>query len=139
VATDPVPERLAAASALGATDAQFPLVPRQPLDVVFEVAGTAGAVDDAVACARPGGRIVLVGIPASDETTFRASTARRKGLTLLLSRRMRGADLGRAIDLAAAGSVDLKSLVSARFSLDQSAEAFGRLARYDGLKTIVRP
>ena len=138
VATDPVPERLAAARAMGATDAQFPLARPQSLDVVFEVAGSAEAVDDAVAAARPGGRVVLVGIPASDATTFRASTARRKGLTLLLSRRMRGTDLTRAIDLAAKADVDLASLVSARFSLDRTVEAFGSLSRYEGLKTIVR-
>ena len=139
VATDPVPERLAAARSMGATDATFPLTRQQSLDVAFEAAGSAEAVDDAVAAARPGGRVVLVGIPASDVTTFRASTARRKGLTLLLSRRMRGADLARAIDLAARGDVDLASLLSARFSLDRTIEAFGSLVRYEGLKTIVQP
>jgi L-iditol 2-dehydrogenase len=35
-----------------------------------------------------GARVVLVGIPETDQTSFPASLARRKGLTLVLARRM---------------------------------------------------
>ncbi len=59
-----------------------------PADTAFEVAGTDDAVDAAMAAARPGGRVVLAGIPGGDRTSFRASVARRKGLTIAMSRRM---------------------------------------------------
>ena len=70
------------------------------------------AVDDAIASTRPAGRTVLVGIPDGDRTTFTASVARRKGLTLLLCRRMEPSDLPRAIRLVKAGEIALAPLVS---------------------------
>jgi len=148
--TDPLPGRLAAARALGASEIRPPVAGRNgsdvaagppwpQLDVAFEVAGEDGALHDAIAAMRPGGRVVLVGIPASDLTSFPASIARRKGLTLLLSRRMRASDLPRAIELAATGHVDLRSLISTRHSLDEVRAAFANLSRYEGLKVVVEP
>lgn len=150
LATDPLALRRAAASALGASDVRQPVAGPDggdgaahpswpPLDVAFEAAGEDGAVDDAIAAVRPGGRVVLIGIPASDRTSFRASVARRKGLTFHLSRRMRAADLKRAIDMAERGSVDLRSLITEQFTLERSSEAFASLARQDGLKVVVEP
>jgi L-iditol 2-dehydrogenase len=150
LATDRIPERLAAASTFGATETRradelsrgtdAAADPRRSeLDVVFEVAGEDGALEDAIEAARPGGRVVLVGIPASDRTSFPAHVARRKGLTLLMSRRMRASDLPRAVELAARGKIDVRSLVSTRRSLDQVGDAFGRLTHYDGLKVVVEP
>lgn len=137
-ATDPVPERLAAALQMGATRPDAPFADLA-LDVAFEAAGEDASVEDAVAAVRPGGRVVLVGIPSSDSTSFRASTARHKGLTLLLSRRMRASDLPRAIDLTARGDIDVRSLVSTRVPLEAAAAAFDRLVRREGLKSIITP
>ena len=103
VATDLLAHRVAAAADLGATHAVLAGEPAldEGLEVAFEVAGDDGAIDDAIASLRPGGRLVLVGIPDDDRSSFRASAARRKGLTLVLTRRMRAADLPRALRLAA--------------------------------------
>ena len=57
----------------------------------------------------------------------------------MLSRRMRAADLKRAIDMASAVRVDLRSLITERFTLERSTEAFASLARYDGLKVVIEP
>ena len=84
---------------------------------MFEAAGEQDAVDAAVDAVVPGGKIVLVGIPDNDRTSFSASTARRKGLTIILSRRMKHT-YPRAIDLVAKGLVDVRSLVTHRFPLD---------------------
>lgn len=46
---------------------------------------------------RAGGRVVLVGTPGSDRIAFPAVIARRKGLTLVLSRHMKAHHLVRAI------------------------------------------
>jgi L-iditol 2-dehydrogenase len=59
-------------------------------DVVFECAGEEAAIEAALWMVRPGGRVVLVGIPSPDRMSFSASVARRKGLTLQFCRRMRG-------------------------------------------------
>jgi L-iditol 2-dehydrogenase len=144
VATDPLPHRRAAAEAFGATRvlaAEEPVPPTEAgsLDVAFEVAGDDGALAAAIDAVRPGGRVVLVGIPPGDRTQFTASTARRKGLTLLLCRRMHPADLPRAIGLAAAGRLRLGDLVTERHPLDRWPEAFEALGERRGLKTIVEP
>jgi L-iditol 2-dehydrogenase len=107
-------------------------------DVVFEMAGTDEAVELAMAAARAGGRVVLGGIPASDRVAFRASTARRKGLTIAMARRMNDV-YPRAIGLVAAGRVDAATLVTHRFDLASATEAFALAARRTGLKVIVEP
>ncbi len=108
------------------------------VDVAIEAAGTQGAVDAAVEAVRPGGRVVLCGIPAEARTSFAASTARRKGLTLSMVRRMKHT-YPRAIALAQAGRVDLRSVVTHRFPLAQSQQAFELAARREGLKVLVEP
>jgi L-iditol 2-dehydrogenase len=91
-----------------------------------------------MAAARPGGRVALVGIPGDDQTRFRASVARRKGLTIAMVRRMNEV-YPRAISLAVRGQADLGPLVTERFPLAGAAEAFGVAARRRGLKVIVEP
>ena len=88
---------------------------------------------------RPGGRVVLVGIPGGDRTTFTASTARRKGLSILLCRRMQPIDLRRALRLVESGLVRVDSLVSDHFALSEGQEAFAALADRRGLKIVVEP
>ena len=108
------------------------------LDAAIEAAGENAAVDAAVDAVRPGARVVLAGIPAGDRISFRASPARRKGLSLVLSRRMKHT-YPRAIRLAEAGHVDLESLVSDRFPLADVGIAFAAAATRDGLKVVVEP
>ena len=108
------------------------------IDVTIEVAGTDDAVDLAVQVVRPGGTVVLAGIPGTDRTSFPASTARRKGLTLKLSRRMKEM-YPRTISLVDRGLVDVRSLVTYTFPLEQTQEAFQVAALRTGLKVIVAP
>ena len=105
---------------------------------VFEMAGTADAVTLSIAAARPGGRVVLGGIPSDDRITFEASAARRKGLTIAMVRRMNNV-YGRAIALAAAGSFSLAPLVTARFGLASAGPAVGIAAKREGLKVVIEP
>ena len=110
------------------------------VDVAFEVAGEDDAVvADAIDAIRPGGRVVLVGIPDGDRTSFSASTARRKGLTMLLCRRMAPGDLPRAIRLVESGRVELVPLVTERCALSEWREAFGALVERRGLKVVIEP
>ncbi len=93
------------------------------VDVVIEVAWGGESVAQAAEMARSGGRVVLVGIPGDNQLAMKHSTARRKGLTVVLSRRMKHC-YPRAICLAEQGRVDLPSLVSHRFPLQRVVEAF---------------
>jgi L-iditol 2-dehydrogenase len=108
------------------------------VDVAFEAAGDNDAVEAAVASLRPGGCLVLVGIPADDRTAFSASAARRKGLTIRLSRRMKHT-YPRAIRLVEDGAVEVRSLVTHRLPLAEFERAFDVARRREGLKVIVEP
>jgi L-iditol 2-dehydrogenase len=143
LAVDPLPHRRAAAAALGADAALSPAQAAQApqageVEVVFEAAGADDAVAVALRLARPGARVVLAGIPESDTTTFSASLARRKGLTLVLVRRMKEM-YPRAISLAERGLVDLDAVVSATYPLAATGAALTAAAARTGLKVVVRP
>ncbi|MCP5516569.1 MAG: alcohol dehydrogenase catalytic domain-containing protein [Verrucomicrobiales bacterium] len=93
------------------------------VDVAIEAAWADHSVAEAAELARLGGRLVLVGIPSDDRVELKHSTARRKGLTIRMSRRMKHV-YPRALRLATQGRVDLKGLISHRFPLERAAEAF---------------
>jgi L-iditol 2-dehydrogenase len=147
IATDRLSHRVDAARAFGAEHALLtndkstvsPILAAakgRGVDVAFEAAGEQGAIDDAFAAVVPGGKVILAGIPDNDQTSFSASTARRKGLTIKLVRRMKHT-YPRAIELVSKGLVDVRSLVTHRFPLAQAIEAFRVSARREGLKVII--
>jgi L-iditol 2-dehydrogenase len=149
VAVEPLGHRREAAAAMGADvvldsdaddiHAELAEATRgRGVDVAFEVAGNDAGVALAVEAAKPGGRVVLVGIPGQDSTTFPASVARRKGLTLKLSRRMKDV-YPRATRLADKGLVDLAPIVTHTFPLGNADEAFRAASGRVGLKIIVSP
>jgi L-iditol 2-dehydrogenase len=141
LASEPLPRRAAAAVASGARLIGSPGSDDATgeVDTVIECAGDDAAVARATQLVRPGGRIVLVGIPDGDRTTFTASQARRKGLTFVMCRRMRVGELDRAIALVGDGRIDLAPLITHRYPLDQVGEAFEALVDRRGLKVVVVP
>ena len=147
IATDKLAHRVEAAKKVGASEAFLvgdnshlseigAATQGRGVDVSFDAAGTQDAVDDAFAAVLPGGKVVLAGIPDGDKTSFSASTARRKGLTIKLVRRMKHT-YPRAIELVSKGLVDVRSMVTHRFPLEQAAEAFRVAERREGLKIII--
>lgn len=99
------------------------------VDVVIEAAWADHSIQQAADVARLGARLVLVGIPGPDEFTLKHSTARRKGLTIRMSRRMKHT-YPRSIQLARAGKIDLNGIISHRFPLDQAPAAFEMNSNY---------
>jgi len=149
VATDKLQHRLQAAEQMGATQffqadngAETDLIMKATaghgVDVAFEVAGDQSAVDTAVETVKPGGRVIICGIPSDNRTSFPASTSRRKGLTVKIVRRMKHT-YPRAINLVAAGLVDVDSLITHHFPLQESAAAFAAAEARQGLKVIINP
>jgi len=105
------------------------------VDVVVEMAGTDDAITTAVMCARPGARVALGGIPSTPRSSFPAAASRRKGLTFTMVRRMHDT-YAQAIELATTG-IDLDDLVSDRFPLERSAQAFEHAVGRTGDKTVI--
>jgi L-iditol 2-dehydrogenase len=99
------------------------------VDVAFEAAWADQTIQLSAEMTRHGGKLVLVGIPREDHLLMNHSTARRKGLTVLLSRRMKHT-YPKAIELVGNGSIDVKRIVTHRFPLLQTPEAFALNADY---------
>ena len=140
MAVEPLAHRRDAAASYGADQVADSAVSLSGYgaDVAFELAGNDDAVRLAMESVRPGGRVVLAGIPDHDTTTFPASLARRKGLTIAMVRRMNDV-YPRAIGLAARGAVALDPLVTRRADLDGVVGAFATAQRRAGLKVLVAP
>ena len=147
IATDKLTHRVQAAKAFGASHAFLAEEGREleeigaatagrGVDVAFEAAGTQDSVDTSFAAVSTGGKVVLAGIPDGDRISFSASVARRKGLTIKLVRRMKHT-YPRAIELVSKGLVDVRSLVTHHFSLEQAVEAFRVAQQREGLKIII--
>jgi L-iditol 2-dehydrogenase len=149
-AFDRFPWRVEKALALGATNAwtvndndSVELIQKHTngrgVDIAFEAAWADESIQQAAEMIRHGGRLLLVGIPGDDNLQLQHSTVRRKGLTIVMVRRMKHA-YPRAIQLALAdnGALDLDNLVSHRFDLDDVQKAFAMNAAYaDGLHKVI--
>ena len=94
------------------------------VDLVLEATNSPMGFQVAAETVRIGGRIVLVGIPDGDQyVPLSASLLRRKGLDIRMSRRM-GHVYERAIKLVASGRVDVDTMVTHRFALEDADNAF---------------
>lgn len=141
--TDPIPERRALAERLGvslaldphADDAVAAILEREPpaLDCVFECCGEQDAMDQAVALLKPGGKLMLIGIPEVDRISFTIDQLRRKELCLQNVRRQEGC-VQDTLDMIETGKVDVSPMVTHRFSFDRTQEAFDLVDAYaDGV------
>ena len=118
-------------------DAVMDLTGGRGVDVAIEAAWADHSVQQAADMARFGGRLVLVGIPPDDKLQIKHSVARRKGLTIIMSRRMKHT-YPRAIALATSGLVALDELVSHRYDLSQTAQAYASNAAYEqGINKVI--
>ena len=93
------------------------------VDVAFDCARSTETPGDACRITCPGGRMVLTGISGHAEGVFPVDVARRKELSLSWCRRF-CFNYPAAIQMAATGRVDVASLITHRFPLEGTPEAF---------------
>jgi L-iditol 2-dehydrogenase len=110
----------------------------EPVDVILECSGATPAVQSAFAAAAPAARIVMIGMGASD-MELPVATIQVKELVVTGVFRYANA-YPAAVALAASGAVDLDSLVTGRFGIEQVTEAL-TASRNDpnSLKPVVYP
>jgi L-iditol 2-dehydrogenase len=110
------------------------------LDAVFEVCGEQSALDQAIDLLKPGGTLVVVGIPLEPRVSFDSSKVRRREIRVQNVRRQNKC-LERAVAMIHTGRVKPDFLATHFFRLDQAREAYElAAARRDGvLKAIVEP
>jgi L-iditol 2-dehydrogenase len=103
------------------------------LDVVFECCGQQAAVDQAMELLKPGGTLMMVGIPEVDRISLPIDVARRKEICFQNVRRQNHC-LQSALDLIAEGRIGLDFMVTHRFAFEETKEAFDLVHEYrDGV------
>ena len=147
VAVDVVPEKLAWAERLGATELvdarEADLGELAPVDFAFETAGRPETMASAVQLLAQGGTATMVGIPQPGSTL--ALELERdlwdKRATLRVSYggdHLPAEDFPELARLALAGELDLASLVTRTIRLDEVGAALDELRRGTGIRSVVR-
>ena len=109
------------------------------LDIVFECAGEQEALNQAVEILKPGGMLVIVGIPSVDRISFDIDSIRRKEISIFNVRRQNHA-VEPVIRLLAENKLKADHLISHKIPLERIHEAFDIVAGYqDGVvKALVQ-
>jgi len=103
------------------------------LDVVFECCGQQDAFDQAIQILKPGGKLIVVGIPEFDRWSMDVETTRRREISLQFIRRQVDC-VDAAIEMMDNGSINISNMVTHRFPFAKSKEAFDLVAGYkDGV------
>jgi L-iditol 2-dehydrogenase len=148
--TDKVEARVNAAGTAGADwtgnpdreDVVAAILARESLglDLVFECCGDQPALDQAVAVLKPGGTLVVVGIPLEPRVSFESGKIRRKEIRVQSVRRQNRC-LEKAVGMIHTGRIKPDFLATHFFKLEEAGTAYATAAaRRDGvLKAIVTP
>jgi L-iditol 2-dehydrogenase len=139
IVIDPVESRLQMAVDSGATEVRTSAAGIANADVVIECVGANESVQAAIACARKGGTVTLVGnVTPRVEIPLQAVVSRQ--LRLQGSCASNG-EYPAVIELMARGTIRVDSLISAVAPLKEGAQWFDRLYRREGnlMKVILQP
>jgi L-iditol 2-dehydrogenase len=103
------------------------------LDIVYECCGQQEALDQAVDILKPGGMLVVVGIPEFDRWSMSVDTTRRREISLQFIRRQVDC-VEPTLEMMMSGAINITNMVTHRFSFDRTKEAFDLVADYrDGV------
>ena len=141
--TDKIDERLAIASEMGAqwtgNTGKCDIVREifweepQQIDIVFECCGQQEAADQAIQLLKPGGRLMIVGIPSFSRWGFDVDDLRRKEISIHNVRRQNGV-VKETIEMISDGRLRPDRMQTHNFSLDDAGKAFELVAGYqDGV------
>jgi S-(hydroxymethyl)glutathione dehydrogenase/alcohol dehydrogenase len=154
VAVDRVAAKLERARDLGATHVVLATEPDPTIaairtathggpDFAFEAIGLPATIELSIACLRPGGTAVLVGL-----TRFGARASFEAYPFVDGSRRILGSNYGFAVaatdfpkyaELHLAGRLPVDRLIDARIGLDDVEDAFDRMRRGEGVRRVIVP
>lgn len=112
------------------------------VDYAFEVVGSPSTVTTAYECARRGGTVITVGIPAPEARLDFPATdffrAEKHVVGSYYGSTQVRADFQRFADLIATGRFDAGSLITHRYSLDQLDDAFADLQSGQSIRGVVK-
>jgi L-iditol 2-dehydrogenase len=103
------------------------------LDLVFECCGKQEAVDQSIKLLKPGGKLLLIGIPEFERWTFSSDDFRHKEIALQNVRRQNECTPA-VLDLIAKKSVDVTPMITHHFPFNKTDQAFELVSAYrDGV------
>jgi threonine dehydrogenase-like Zn-dependent dehydrogenase len=107
------------------------------LDMVFDCCGKQEALDQAVEILKPGGKLMIIGIPEVPRISFAMDRIRKKELCIQNVRRQ-NEFVKPAIDFIAAGN-DVRFMITHTFPLEEAGKAFDLVAGYhdDVVKAMI--
>ena len=108
-------------------------------DLVVEAVGTDSTVLEAIELCARGGDVIVYGTVTSQKGKLPYYQLYFKEITLHNPRAARPRDYDAAIELVAAGRIELAPLVTARYPLAQAHTAFAAAAQSDHLKVLFTP
>jgi L-iditol 2-dehydrogenase len=108
------------------------------LDVVFECCGKQEAFDQAIEILKPGGKLMVIGIPEFGRWSFSVDQARHKEICIQSVRRQNHTT-EIALEMINEGIVNVDNWATHRFKLSEAKAAFDMVANYqDGvLKAMI--
>jgi L-iditol 2-dehydrogenase len=110
----------------------------QGLDTVFECCGQQEAINQAVKLLKPGGQLILIGIPEEDMIEFDAHNMRRKEINVQNVRRQ-NEKVPEAIKLLGTNQINMDGFITHKFNINNIQEGFEMVEGYcDGvIKAVV--
>jgi L-iditol 2-dehydrogenase len=103
------------------------------LDVVFECCGQQEAIENAVDLLKPGGKLMIIGIPEFDRWSIPADISRQKELHIQNVRRQNEA-VQPTLDMMEQGKINVNAMTTHRFDFKDTKAAFDLVAGYkDGV------
>ncbi len=148
IAVDRLPQKLEWAQRLGArhvlqageTDVRRSIkaITGGGVDVAIEAIGNPEVMSLAFECARPGGRLCVIGYHGGSVTLSAAKLMYRE-MEIVGSLGCRPVDYPRIIEMVRLGRLQVEPLVTHRFALEDIGAAFDVLRRGEGLRGVVMP
>ncbi len=141
--SDLIDERLSIAKACGATctvnasreDVVNEITDKEPLllDVVFECCGKQEAIDQAIDILKPGGKLMIIGIPEFDRWNFSVDKLRHKEICIQSVRRQNHS-VEEALESMGNGILNVEKMATHRFGFEDTKAGFDLVSGYrDGV------
>ncbi|NQU42322.1 alcohol dehydrogenase catalytic domain-containing protein [bacterium] len=100
------------------------------LDTVYECAGQQETIDQAMRMLKPGGKLMLIGIPRSDRISFPIDQARRREVRIQNVRRQNEC-VEDAMKLVAERQADVDFMITHHFMFEETQKAFDLVEHYE--------
>jgi len=108
------------------------------VDVAIVATGNLNAFDSAINLVRKGGTIVMFGVPSKDASIdINMSNVYSKEITITTTYAASDTDTKNALELIASGTIDVKSLITHKYTLEDSQKAFEHAKTGDNAMKII--